>query len=92
MAETGAIDAEAVHAAWVTCEFLDAVTGDRAGPHFMCAVSPWVLTCIACREVRVKFACPEHALYAAKTLQVDAELQTGKAFKDCTSEGNELVV
>jgi hypothetical protein len=60
--------------------------------HFIYAVSSFELTYITCREVRVKFTCQEHALYAAKTLQVDAELQTGKAFKDCTSEGNELVV
>lgn len=43
-------------------------------------------------EIRIRFVSAEHAEYAARTLQVDAELQAGRAFKECSSEGNELVV
>ncbi|RYG50054.1 hypothetical protein EON67_05980 [archaeon] len=45
-----------------------------------------------CRELRVDFACPEHAAIAAASLAVDAELQPDKASKEFTTQGRTLVV
>jgi Transcription factor Pcc1 len=42
--------------------------------------------------VRIPFLKEEHADYAAKALNVDEELQVGKAFRECRAEGKDLIV
>ena len=42
--------------------------------------------------LRIAFLSEEHAVYAARSLAVDAELQVGKAFKEITTDGKETIM